>query len=349
MGCWPEAKLEENTMISKILVNAKTILLAGFTTLALSQTALAQTYTMKLSNLYPENHPMCIQTHNFAKFVDEGTNGDIKIDVFCNNQLGNEREASEAVRRGSIEMVMSGGGGIGRFIQELYMLELPFLYPETRDINVVTWALIDDINSLANERGYEMLGFGYEGPRSINSVESFNTLEGMKNYKLRIPEAPLYVGMAKALGGIPTPTAFSEAYTSLQTGVADGMESGPSTTYNNKFFEVAPYYVMTRHIVNPCYLAINLDLFNSLPEEHQKVMRDAGKRATDIMLEDVLASNEDVLTKMKNEGLTVVELAPGEAEKFRDTLKPFSEEYAQSVGPEAVNLLQRVREVLSKQ
>lgn len=288
-------------MISKILKTAKSVLMASIATLALSQAASAQTYTMKLSNLYPENHPMCIQTHNFSKFVAEGTNGDVKIEVFCNNQLGNEREASEAVRRGSIEMVMSGGGGIGRFIQELYMLELPFLYPETRDINMVTWALIDDINELANERGYEMLGFGYEGPRSINSVQSFNTLEELKNYKLRIPEAPLYVGMAKALGAVPTPTAFSEAYTSLQTGVADGMESGPSTTYNNKFFEVSPYYVMTRHIVNPCYLAINLDLFNSLPEEHQKVMRDAGKRATDIMLEDVLASNEDVLSKMKNE------------------------------------------------
>jgi tripartite ATP-independent transporter DctP family solute receptor len=291
---------------------------------------------------------MCIQTHNFAKFVDEGTKGDVKIEVYCNNQLGNEREASEAVRRGSIEMVMSGGGGIGRFIQELYMLELPFLYPETRDINTVTWALIDDINALANDKGYEFLGFGYEGPRSINSVESFDTLDGLKNYKLRIPEAPLYVGMAKALGAIPTPTAFSEAYTSLQTGVADGMESGPATTYNNKFYEVAPYYVMTRHIVNPCYLAINLDLFNSLPEEYQQVMKDAGKRATDMMLEDVLASNDDVIAKMKDEGLTIVELAPGEADKFRATLQPFSEEYAESVGPKAVELLGRIHEVLDK-
>jgi TRAP-type C4-dicarboxylate transport system substrate-binding protein len=245
-------------------------------------------------------------------------------------------------------MVMSGGGGIGRFIQELYMLELPFLYPETRDINTVTWALIDDINALANDKGYEFLGFGYEGPRSINSVESFDTLDGLKNYKLRIPEAPLYVGMAKALGAIPTPTAFSEAYTSLQTGVADGMESGPATTYNNKFYEVAPYYVMTRHIVNPCYLAINLDLFNSLPEEYQQVMKDAGKRATDMMLEDVLASNDDVIAKMKDEGLTIVELAPGEADKFRATLQPFSEEYAESVGPKAVELLGRIHEVLDK-
>ena len=218
-----------------------------------------------------------------------------------------------------------------------------------RDINKVTWAVIDDINALANDRGYEILGFGYEGPRSINSVESFDTLEEMQNYKLRIPEAPLYVGMAKALGAIPTPTAFSEAYTSLQTGVADGMESGPSTTYNNKFYEVAPYYVQTEHIVNPCYLAINLDLFNELPEEYQQILRDAGKRSTDIMLEEVLESNDEVMEKMKKEGLTVVKLADGEREKFREVLRPFGEEYASSINDDAVNLLGKVHEVLEQE
>ncbi|MCB8838057.1 TRAP transporter substrate-binding protein [Aurantimonas sp. VKM B-3413] len=335
-------KLLSRTKRSAIVAVAATMLAP------LSGPAAAETYTMKLSNLYPENHPMCIETHNFAKFVDEGTNGDVKIEVYCNNQLGDEREASEAVRRGSIDMVMSGGGGIGRFIPELYMLELPFLYPQTRDINDVTWALLDDINALANAKGYEMLGFGYEGPRSVNSVKSFDTLAGMTDYKLRIPEAPLYVGMAKALGAVPTPTAFSEAYTSLQTGVADGMESGPSTTYNNKFYEVAPYYVMTRHIVNPCYLAINLELFESLPPEYQAVMKAAGKKATDIMLDDVLASNDEVIAKMKKEGLEIVELAPGEAEKFRDRLAPFSAAYAEKVGPQAEALLKRIHEVMPK-
>lgn len=324
----------------------------GCTALAighLPDVAAAQSYTIRLSNLYPENHPMCVQTHNFAEFVEEDTDGDVAIEVYCNNQLGNEREASEGVRRGSLEMVMSGGGGLGRFIQELYMLEVPFLYPETRDINTVTWTLIDDINALANDRGFEILGFGYEGPRNINSVESFDTLEALQNYKLRIPEAPLYVGMAKALGAVPTPTAFTEAYTALQTGVADGMESGPSTTYNNKFYEAAPYYVLTEHIVNPCYLAINLDYFNAMPEEYQQIMRDAGKKATDMMLEDVLKSNEEVLATMKDEGLTVVQLAEGEAAKFRETLEPFSEEYAASIGPEAVELLSKVREILAEQ
>ena len=330
----------------------RSALVVGCTALTighLPDVAAAQSYTIRMSNLYPENHPMCVQTHNFAEFVEEDTDGDVAVEVYCNNQLGNEREASEGVRRGSLEMVMSGGGGLGRFIQELYMLEVPFLYPETRDINTVTWTLIDDINALANDRGFEILGFGYEGPRNINSVESFDTLEALQNYKLRIPEAPLYVGMAKALGAVPTPTAFTEAYTALQTGVADGMESGPSTTYNNKFFEVAPYYVLTEHIVNPCYLAINLDYFNDLPEEYQQIMRDAGKKSTDMMLEDVLKSNDEVLATMKEEGLTVVELAEGEADKFRETLEPFSEEYAASIGPEAVELLGKVREILAEQ
>lgn len=309
--------------------------------------ASAQEHTFRLSNLYPENHPMCVQTHNFAQFVEEGTDGAINVEVYCNNQLGNEREASEAVRRGSIDLVMSGGGGLGRFLPELYVLELPFLYQDMHQINAVTWPLIDDINEFANDRGYEILGFGYEGPRSVASTRSFDTLEEMRGYRLRIPEAPLYVGLARALGAVPTPTAFTEAYTSLQTGVADGLEAGPSTVYNNKFFEVAPYLVLTEHIINPCYLAINLDLFNSLSEEHQEVLREAGRRSTDMMVDDVEAANAQDLQRMQEEGLTLVELAPGEAEKFREVLLPFSEEYAAGINEDAVRLLERVREVLS--
>lgn len=310
--------------------------------------AVAQEHTFQLSNLYPENHPMCVQTHNFAKFVEEGTNGEIQVEVFCNNQLGNEREASEAVRRGSIDMVMSGGGGMGRFLPELYVFELPFLYQNMHEINGVTWPLVDEINELANDRGFEILGFGYEGPRSVASTRSFNTLEEMQGYRLRIPEAPLYVGLSRALGAVPTPTAFTEAYTSLQTGVADGLEAGPSTVYNNKFYEVAPYLVLTEHIINPCYLAINLDLFNSLSTEHQEVMREAGRRATDMMVEDVEAANAQDLEKMQAEGITLVELAPGEAEKFRDVLLPFSEEYAAGINDDAVQLLAKIRTALEE-
>lgn len=311
-----------------------------------SGTAEAQTRTIRVSNLYPENHPSCNQTHRFGEIVEDRTGGDIEVKVYCNNQLGNEREASEGVRAGTLEMVVSGGGGLGRFIPELYMLELPFLYQDIDQINTVTWPLHDDINVLANEKGFQFLGYAYEGPRSINSVKPFTTLEEMKGYKLRIPEAPLYVGLARALGAVPTPTAFTEAYTALQTGVADGMESSPSTTYTNKFYEVAPNFVQTKHIINPVYLAINLEYFNALSDEQKKILEDAGRESTDAMVADLKASNEAAIKKMQEEGMKLVELAPGERDKFKVAASDFSTEYAKSVGDRAVDLLEKIRNEL---
>jgi len=308
----------------------------------------AATYNIRIANLYPENHPSCIQTHNFAKFVEEDSNGEVNVDVFCNNQLGTEREASEGLRNNTLEMVMSGGGGVGRFVKELYMLEMPYLYNHIDDINIVTWELLDEINAFANPKKFYILGFGYEGPRSINSVKPITKFSQMKGYKLRIPEAPLYVGLSKAMGAIPTPTAFTEAYTSLQTGVADGMECGPSTTYNNKIFEVAPNFVKTEHIVNPCYLAINYDYFMAMPENLQEILKKAGRKSTDIMLEDTKESNEKVLAEMVKDGLQVIELAPEEKQKFVDALQPFNDEYAKSVGDEAVAFLAKIRKVLAE-
>ncbi len=323
------------------------ILLIGFAVTFLVTNSFAAKYTIRIANLYPENHPSCIQTHNFSKFVEEDSKGEVKVDVFCNNQLGTEREASEGLRNGTLEMVMSGGGGVGRFVKELYMLEMPYLYNHIDDINIVTWELIDEINAFANPMKFYILGFGYEGPRSINSVKPITKFSDMKGYKLRIPEAPLYVGLSKAMGAIPTPTAFTEAYTSLQTGVADGMECGPSTTYNNKIFEVAPYFVKTEHIVNPCYLAINIDFFNNMPENLQEILKKAGKKSTDIMLEDTKVSNDKVLAEMAKDGLNIIELSPEEKQKFVDALQPFNDEYAKSVNEEAVAFLAKIRKVLA--
>ena len=66
--------------------------------------------------------------------------------------------------------------------------------------------------------------------------------------KIRTIQSPIYVKAVELMGASPTPMAFGEVYTSLQTGVIDGYEHDASTTLQQRFFEVARLMARTRHI-----------------------------------------------------------------------------------------------------
>src|SRR5690606_26924194 len=101
-------------------------------------------------------------------------------------------------------------------------------------------------------------------------------LEGLR---LRVPESPLYVGMAQLMGATPTPIAFPEVYTSLETGVADAAEGEPLSIWTTKWFEPTGGVSLTNHIWHFRQIVVNGPRFDSLSEEHQQILREAGREA----------------------------------------------------------------------
>ncbi|MBI2164480.1 MAG: TRAP transporter substrate-binding protein [candidate division NC10 bacterium] len=191
------------------------VLVAGLLALLSPGVGVAQTVTLKFGDIYAETHSNSKGAFKFAELVSQKTKGQVKIDVFVDSKLGNEREMAESVVAGSIDMVASGLSGIGRFIQPIHTLELPYIYRDLDHMNRVAETLAPDVDKILRKSGLRNLGFFYLGPRSIAGKRPIRSLEDMRGLRFRVPEAPLYVGMARALGATPTPVAFPEAYTSL--------------------------------------------------------------------------------------------------------------------------------------
>jgi TRAP-type C4-dicarboxylate transport system substrate-binding protein len=70
----------------------------------------------------------------------------------------------------------------------------------------------------------------------------------LSGLKIRTIQSSIYVKAIELMGASPTPMAFGEVYTSLQTGVIDGYEHDASTTVQQRFYEVAHHMARTRHI-----------------------------------------------------------------------------------------------------
>ncbi len=332
-------------MLTKRVVRSAgvAVLVVGFAALWWPQLAAAQAVTLRFGDIYAESHSNSKGAFKFAELVNQKSNGQIKVEVFVDSKLGNEREQAESLKAGTIDIVASGLSGIGRFIQPIHTLELPYIYRDLDHMSRVAVAISPDVEKILLKSGLRNLGFFFLGPRDIAGKRPIRSLEDLKGLRFRVPESPLYVGMARSLGATPAPVAFPEVYTSLQTGVVEAAEGEPGTLWSTKWFEPAKFISLTEHIWHFRYVAMNETLFAKLTPAQQRALQDAGKETTTYQLGLVAEFNKDSMEKMKAAGATIVPVP--DKRPFEKALEKFNREYAEKLGPEAVALLEKAMSV----
>jgi TRAP-type transport system periplasmic protein len=187
---------------------------------ALGPGAAAAQTTIRFASLFNPEHSASRAADRLAELVTQKTAGRVKVEVFHSAALGGEREVAEGVRSGSIDLGNSGLPGFGSFVPEIHVLEMPYLYEDLDEVKTVVDRVSPDIERYLAAGGLQPVGYIFDGPRVTLATRPLRSFDDFRGLKFRVPQAPLYVQMAKAFGAIPTPVAFPEVYTALQTRVA---------------------------------------------------------------------------------------------------------------------------------
>jgi tripartite ATP-independent transporter DctP family solute receptor len=309
----------------------------------LAKPALAQSVkTLRYGSLFNPDHTSSRSSDKFAQLVEQKTGGKVKVQVYHNAQLGNETQVGEGIRTGTIDVGFAGSSGFGSYIRDIRVLELPYLYKDFEALHRVYLDVFPTLTDLFGAAGVQLVGNIYEGPRMTLATRSLRTLEDFKGLKLRVPQAPVYIEFAKALGAIPTPVALPEVYTALQAKVADGLEGAPSTLLTGKYYEVAKNLLRTDHIFNATYIGVNLRTFKAFDPAIQAAILEAGREATVYNLGLVKQAAADDMDKLEKTGITIV---TPDVEPFRAAVEPANEAYAASLGGKAQELLAKAKEI----
>ena len=210
----------------------------------------------------------------FADLVNTRSGGRIAVKVYGGGALGGEREYVEAIKAGTVEAGIASGV-IANFFPSAMVTDIPFLFPSGE----VAWKVMDGPfgdrlrAAFLKETGMRCLTFSEVGFRNFtNNVRPIRTPADMKGLKIRVQETPLYITLIKALGASPTPIAFTELYTSLQTKVVDGEENPIPTILMSKFAEVQKYLTLDGHNYGVDWFVINEKFFRSLPPDLQYIV-----------------------------------------------------------------------------
>ena len=128
----------------------------------------------------------------------------------------------------------------------------------------------------------EALGYGIAGFRVIATRDrAINVPSDLAGLKVRVPEVPVYVSAFNKLGANPTPMAWGEVYTALQTGVIDGVENPSEGLFVGKIQEVTGYAARTNHIMTDVNLVASAMAMDGLGAELQTAVREAATTAVD--------------------------------------------------------------------
>ncbi len=291
----------------------------------------SKAYKMKVATTAPLEEPGSQILLKFTELVNKRSQGRIEAKLYPSGALGNNRDVTEGLLLGTIEVQMASSSPLSVFVPSLNIFEMPFLF----DNNEHMFAVLD---SEIGERyrpdleaaGFHLLGYFTFGVRHIMTTERpINSIEDMKGLKIRTMESPPHLDGFKAFGANPLPMAYSELYTGLETGVIDGAEAANSNYYSKKFYEVAPYWAQLGWLRLVAPVIMRKSFYDKLPPDLRKIVDDSLAELVDeerTLYTDVSTQR---LEQLKELGITVTYPDPG---PFRAAANEVYEKWADRVG-----------------
>ncbi len=248
----------------------------------------------------------------FKKEIEESTEGQIKIEIYHSSSLFAQDAEMEAVMTGNLDMATGGVSWLSAYVPELSMLSAAYIYESVEHQDAVLNGEIGKslFGEVADITGVLPLAAWYGGARQLSlrmASPEIHTPEDMKGVILRMPNSADWLFLGEALGASPTPMAFAEIYTSLSTGTIDAQDNPLPILESSKCYEVTKQIVLTQHVLDSVWPAINKEKWDSLGPELQQKMMDAIKAGTDYAAEANRKSEEELLDFFREEGIVIVE------------------------------------------
>ncbi len=298
--------------------------------------------TFKLAENQPPDYPTTIGDLKFAEIVKEKTNGNIIIDVQPGGVLGDEKSVIEGVQMGGIAFARINAQPLSEFYKPLMALSMPFIFRDAEH----QWKVLDGevgeelLNDLAKAR---MVGLAYydSGARNIyNSKREVKSPADMKGLKIRVQQSELMMDMIKALGASPTPMAYGEVYTGLQTGVIDGAENNWPSYYSTSHYEVAPFFTLNGHTMTPELVVVAKSVWDKFSAEEKKIIKEAARESEAAQKQAWKEYEDKSIEAIKATGKNTITEVPDKSE-FQKAMEPIYAKY----GAEFADLIKKIQDV----
>jgi TRAP-type transport system periplasmic protein len=304
-------------------------------------TALAQdikTHNFKVAFVQNIDHPHGIGAKKFGELLEQKSGGKMKAKAFGGGSLGGDAQVISSLQGGVVEMTLVSPGLLTGLIKEFSVFDLPFMFTSYREVDAVMDGPVGTrLLDMLKDKGLIGLGYWDHGFRNITSAKRpINKMEDISGLKVRVIQIPIFIDTFSALGANPVPLPFPELYTALETGTVDGQENPFASIETSKFYEVQKYAATTGHVYNPLVAIFSKKVWDRLSEDERRIVQEAATEAGLYERKVSREANEKSMQTLRGEGMQITELSSEEIDRMRQKVKPVTDKYTQSIGPDLV-------------
>ena len=245
--------------------------------------AFAQAAPKKLQiaavNPVPESGAIALDW--YAKALTERSKGELEVTYYGGTLLTKEIDIMNAVKSGNIAIGNPGGASATLFPEMGVFLVGYLISNYQQAYTILNGKIGDDLDKTFQQKyGVKVLYYFDYGFRHVwNTRRAINVPKDMRGLKIRTQPSKVFADTVNSLGAIAVPLGWAEVITAAQQGVIDGADLPVVNMVPLKAYEVSKYYSLTGHNYGATLIAMNLQMWNDLRPEQQKLLLDAGREA----------------------------------------------------------------------
>jgi TRAP-type transport system periplasmic protein len=290
-------------------INRRFLMAAGAACLAWSVAGPASAQApanLRFSAVFSEQD---IRAEMMKRFGEEAKAQGFTLQPYYGGTLFKQGTELVAMQRGNLEMGNIAPQDISNQIPEWSIVTSAYLFRDADHLKKVFASDVgQQLKKMASDKlGIHILGPTYFGARHVGLKpnKKINRPEDLAGIKLRMPGGDAWQFLGQSLGANPTPMAYAEVYTGLQTGAIDGQDNPLPNVQNMKFYEVMSQIALTSHLVGFDVLAVSNKVWDSLSPEKKAAFQAAADKAIEWSTQEHLKQEAQLATFFKEKGLEV--------------------------------------------
>lgn len=281
-------------------------LMLGSAALLVAGAAYAQDKpTLKFSAVFSEQDIRAEMTKIFAEEIKK----DFVFQPYYGGTLFKQGTELVAMQRGNLEMGNIAPQDIAKQISAWSILTAAYLFRDAEHLDAFFASESGKgMRKMVEDKlGIRILGPTYFDARQIGlkSTKKINTPADMAGIKLRMPGGEAWQFLGQALGANPTPMAYPDVYTGLQSGAIDGQDNPLPNVQNMKFYEVMSQIALTSHLVGFDLLCVTSKIWNGMTPQQQAAFQAAADKAIGWSTQQHRKQEAELVEFFKGKGLQV--------------------------------------------
>ena len=270
--------------------------------------AAAQTkQKLRFSSAFTETDLRAEAYKSFAAAIKD----DFDFEPYWGNTLFKQGTELVALQRDNLDLCNLAPSDISKQIPAWSLLTSAYLFRDAEHMKKTFKSEVgrEFIKMAKDQLGIQIITPVYFGSRSLNLKpdKQVKTPEDLKGIKLRMPPGEFWQFLGESLGANPTPVAYAELYTALQTGTVDGQDNPVVASKLMKFDEVTTQFILTRHVIAYDVMAIRSKIWDAMKPEQQAKFQTAAEKAMDENTARFEKQEAETLEYFKKEGKKVYE------------------------------------------